>query len=185
MYYNFLFSLDSGGLNIDNQNKLIINSSSKCSPYSKAIDYLNKLKKINTPYEKMLIIGNISLEITSCINEYWKNLDNIITKSLLRIDADELMSIFIYIIIKSQYPELLIHIKIIKEFTTCITKNTMMGYYYVTLDASIMYILDIKDKIELKDTKETLKKSFLPDKKSFVGNDLITLNKNEINLNIV
>ena len=45
--------------------------------------------------------------------------------------------------------------------------------------------IKVKDKIELKDTKETLKKSFLPDKKSFVGNDLITLNKNEINLNIV
>ena len=138
---------------------------------------------INVPHEKMSLIGTVSEEITSSINEYWKNLDNIITKSLLSIDADELMSIFIYIIIKSQFPEILIHSKIIKDFTTCVSKNTMMGYYYVTLDASILYIWDIKDKKCLKDTKEMLKKSFLKDKRSFTQ-DTVPV-KNKINLSIV
>ena len=69
-------------------------------------------------------------------------MDIIMTSSLLNIDADELMSIFIYIIIKAQMPNLLIHMKIIKDFTTSITKTTMMGYYFATLEASILFILD-------------------------------------------
>jgi hypothetical protein len=149
-------------------------------PYKEAIEYLNQVKAINSPYEKMHIIANISNQITSCINSYWKNYEKVITKSLLNIDADELMSIFIYIIVKSQLPELLIHTKIIKEFTTCVTKNTMIGYYFVTLDASVMYILDLKDTNILKNTKEILKKSFLPDKKSFLGpeNEVVINMKN-------
>ena len=131
------------------------------------------MKNIKTPYEKMLQISNISIDITSCVNDYWKDFEKIISNSLLNIDADELMSIFIYIIVKSQMPELLIHTKIIKEFTTCVTKNTMIGYYYVTLDASLIYILDVKDKKSLKLAKEVLKTSFLPDKKSFISQNII------------
>jgi hypothetical protein len=60
--------------------------------------------------------------------------------SLLNINADELMNIFIYIIIKSQMPELLIHNKIISEFTTRTTQQSTMGYYFITLEAAIVYI---------------------------------------------
>ena len=130
----------------------------------------------------MLIISNVTAEITSCINDYWKNLDKIIIKSFLSIDADELMSIFIYIIIKSQFHEILIHTKIIKDFTTCQAKNTMIGYYYITLDASIIYIMELNDISALKGTKEVLKKSFLP-VKSF--NDSTSMNNNRINFKTV
>jgi len=145
----------------------------KCIPYAKAIEYLKKVNENKNPYEKMMLIASISSEITSCVNDCWKGLDKIITKSLLNIDADELMSIFIYIIIKSQISELPVHTKIIKEFTTCVTKNTMIGYYFVTVDASILYILDIKDKFLLKDSKEVIRSSFLPDKKSFLMNEVM------------
>ena len=134
---------------------------------------LNILKKIHTPYEKMIAIGNISEEIILSINDYWKNFDIKITKNLLIVDADQFMSIIIYVILKSQIPQLLIHLKIIQEFTTSKSKSTKMGYFYITLEASIMYILQLKDEICLNSIKEIIKNSIkenmINDNNSFIN----------------
>lgn len=66
--------------------------------------------------------------------------------SLLSIDADQLMTIYIYIILKADIPELIIHSELVKQFTTSMTKSTMLGYYFTTLEGSLNYILEIKDK---------------------------------------
>ena len=114
-------------------------------PYECAIKTLRSIKNYKIPYEKMLIISSISSEIKESVNDFWKDMDRVVTSSLLNIDADELMSIFIYIILKSQMSSLLVHMKLIKEFTTSVAKNTMVGYYFVTLDASIMFILEMDE----------------------------------------
>ena len=121
----------------------------------------------------MQTIANVSIEITECINSYWNGSDSIVSSSLLNLDADDIMSIFIYIIIKSKIYDILVHSKIIKEFTTSITKSTMMGYYYVTMEASIMFLFEVKDTKSLSNlTKDQIKSSFIkPDRKSFVKNE--------------
>jgi len=63
------------------------------------------------------------------------------------------MTIFLYIIIKSQMPEISIFAKMIKNFTTSTTKLTTIGYYYSTLEATIVYIE------QLTDTKEVIKRN--------------------------
>ena len=112
-------------------------------PYETAIQLLKQIKKYKTPFEKMMIIASISNEITECINDFWKNLSNYIDNSLLNLEIDQLMTIFIYIIIKSQIYDISVHCKIIKSFTTCITKASMIGYYYSTVEASVSYIQTI------------------------------------------
>jgi hypothetical protein len=139
-------------------------------PYDQAIKILKSIKRYKVPFEKMMLIATISTEITECVNNFWKNFENIITSSMLNIDADELMTIFIYIIIKSQMPELLVHTKIIKEFTTSTTRSSMIGYYFTTLEASLIYILSVKDKSELLN-KEKFRKSLIPSKSSFLINE--------------
>ena len=141
--------------------------------YEKAIDLLRKVVKRKSPLEKMQTIANVSIEITECINVFWNGRDSIVSSTLLNLDADDIMSIFIYVIIKAKIYDLLIHSKMIKEFTTSITKSTMMGYYYVTLEASIMFLFDVKDTKSLsKLTNEQVKSSFIkPDKNSFVKSD--------------
>jgi len=121
----------------------------------------------------MQTIASVSIEITECINTYWNGNDSIISNSLLNLDADDIMSIFIYIIIRSKIYDILIHSKFIKEFTTSITKSTMMGYYYVTMEASLMFLFEVKDVQSLsKLTKDQIKSSFIkPDKSSFVKCD--------------
>ena len=50
------------------------------------------------------------------------------------------MIIFVLIVIKSDYPKLLIHKQLIQEFTTRTTKSTTIGYYNTTINAAIEYI---------------------------------------------
>ena len=89
----------------------------------------------------MLLIASISTEITECVNAFWEGYEDIIpSSSLLNINADELMAIFIYIVIKAQFPEIILHQKIVNDFTSRTTKSTMIGYYNTTLEAAIEYI---------------------------------------------
>ena len=89
----------------------------------------------------MMIISSLPNIITSNINNFFfqnENDCNYISQNFLNINADDLITIFIYILIKSQMSSILIHIKIINEFTTkTIQKN---NYYILTLNAAIEYI---------------------------------------------
>ena len=131
------------------------NSEFLAYPYETAIQLLKQIKKYKTPFEKMMIIASISSEITECINDFWRNLNDYIKNDLLNLEIDQLMSIFIYIIIKSQIFDISVHCKIIKSFTTCITKASMIGYYYSTVEASVSYIQSIKNVKELVKNKIT------------------------------
>ena len=118
-------------------------------PYETAIQLLKQIQKYKTPFEKMMIIASISSEITDCINDFWTNLSDYIKKDFLNLEIDQLMTIFIYIIIKSQIYDISVHCKIIQSFTTCITKASMIGYYYSTVEASVSYIQSINNIKEL------------------------------------
>ena len=118
-------------------------------PYETAILLLKQIEKYKTPFEKMMIIASISNEITDCINDFWQEMEDYIKKDFLGIEAEQIMTIFIYIIIKSGITDIFVHCKMIKLFTTCITKSSMIGYYYSTVEASIMYIRTLKNVNEL------------------------------------
>jgi hypothetical protein len=118
-------------------------------PYETAIQLLKQIRKYKTPFEKMMIIASISNEITDCINDFWTEMENYIKKDFLGIEAEQIMTIFIYIIIKSGIIDIFVHCKIIKYFTTCTTKSSMIGYYYSTIEASITYIKTLKNVDEL------------------------------------
>ena len=96
-------------------------------PYWKAIEFMKKLSDFKVPLEKLIIIASISSLITECENECWKNLERFIQPSMLSFDADELMTIFIYIIYKCHMPLLFVHADFIKYFTSPTTKSTMIG----------------------------------------------------------
>ena len=114
-------------------------------PYETAILLLKQIEKYKTPFEKMMIIASISNEITDCINDFWQEMEEYIKKDYLSIEAEQIMTIFIYIIIQSGLTDIFVHCKMIKYFTTCTTKSSMIGYYYSTVESSITYIKTLKD----------------------------------------
>ena len=114
-------------------------------PYETAIELLKQIEKYKSPFEKMLIFASLGNEIKNCIDDFWKDMDEYITSDLLGIEAEQLMSIFIYIIIKAKIKDIIIHCKLIRLFTTSMTKSSMIGYYYSNAEASVTYIQSIKN----------------------------------------
>lgn len=123
----------------------VIKTNLNNEPYFNVIQLLRTVTQYHVPFEKMLIIATMSAQITKCVNDFWDKNSELMTKSLLNIDADELMSIFIYLIIKAQIPDLFIHTSFIKYFTTTATKSTMMGYYFTTLEGSMDFLIKQTD----------------------------------------
>ena len=116
----------------------------------------NKLPKIKSPYKKMIVIATLSTKITECVDNYWAGTDEIIPSSnYLQVNSDELLKIFIFIVAHSNFPELIIHEKIVEKFTFSLTQNSMFGYYNTTLNIAINYIQKhLLDDMKIGITKE-------------------------------
>ena len=118
-------------------------------PYLDAINYLKQIDVYKVPLEKLTVIALISVIITDCIDKYWSSMKDELSSKFLNIDADELMSIYLYIIYKLKMPSLYVHLDFIKYFTTPISKQSMIGYYYTALEGCLKMIIDMKDKNSL------------------------------------
>jgi hypothetical protein len=147
---------DSGKLNLLTKNFSLLSEEKDYSkrPYGQAIEFLKRIVDFKVPLEKLVIIASVSSLITECVNKYWKKMERLIQPSMLSIDADELMTIFMYIIYKSHMPLLFVHADFINYFTSPTTKSTMIGYYYTTLQGCLDFLIEIKDKSEF--TKESI-----------------------------
>ena len=97
----------------------------------------------------MLIFANLGNEIKSCVDDFWKDMDGYVKSELLGVEAEQLMTIFIYIILKAKINDIVVHCKLIQLFTTTVIKTSMMGYYYSNAEASVSYIQNLKNIKEL------------------------------------
>ena len=147
---------DSGKLHLITKNFSLLSENKDYSkqPYGEAIEFLKKIVDFKVPLEKLVVIASVSSLITECVNKYWKNMKKYIQPSMLSIDADELMTIFMYIIYKSHMPLLFVHADFINYFTSPTTKSTMIGYYYTTLQGCLDFLLEIDNKTKF--TKESI-----------------------------
>ena len=58
----------------------------------------------------------------------------------LVIDADQILSIFLYIVIKAKVMNLKGHVNLIYDFGRKIIQNGQMGYYVTTIEACILQV---------------------------------------------
>lgn len=113
--------------------------------YTPAVKLLSSVKNVILPYKKMLKISMVSEEITKCVNHFWEEAKPFIPKEdYLTITADDLMVLFIYILIKSEMSDILVEERIIENFTSKMTRGSSIGYYFTTLQAAIDYITNEK-----------------------------------------
>lgn len=124
-------------------------------PYETAIRQLLKIKKLKAPFEKMMVLAELSNKITESINNFWKGKE--VDPSFLQIDSDELMSIITYIIMKAKINDLVVHLNIIHDFTTTLTKSSLIGYYFSNVDAALSNIR-VQPNIEIFFANEKAKK---------------------------
>ena len=127
-------------------------------PYLSAIKLFSTLKKYKAPFEKIVIIAAISDQITESATTFWSEMEKYIKKDFLSIEADEIMAIFLFIVIRCQMPEIIIFSKMITNFTTPNTKSFSISYNFTLLEASMEYIMSLRDLKELvKDDVKELK----------------------------
>jgi len=127
-------------------------------PYLSAIKLFSNLKKYKAPFEKIVIIAAISDQITESATTFWSEMEKYIKKDFLSIEADEIMAIFLFIVIRCQMPEIIIFSKMITNFTTPNTKSFSISYNFTLLEASMEYIMSLRDLKELvKDDVNQLK----------------------------
>ena len=133
-------------------------------PYLSAIKLLTNLKKYKAPFEKIVIIAAISDQITESATTFWSEMEKYIKKDFLSIEADEIMAIFLFVVIKTQMPEIIIFSKMITNFTTPNTRSFSISYNFTLLEASLEYISSIRnlkdlvkdDTKQLKDARKSL-----------------------------
>ena len=116
-------------------------------PYESSIEILKTIGEYQTPFDKVNLIASISHDVIKSVTNGWKVMEEYLPKDYLSIDGDELILIFAFIVIKTEMHELLAHLWFIKNFITQDTKTSMIGYYYTTLEASVIMIkeMDIKN----------------------------------------
>ena len=122
--------------------KLQLQNAEDNRPYAIAINFFKTIQDYKVPFEKLIVMASVSAEITECVDNFWNGYNDLIDRSKLTISSDDLMSIFVYLIIKSQMNDLMIHLAFIRYFTTPSTKSTMMGYYFTTFEGSVNFLME-------------------------------------------
>jgi len=144
-------------------------------PYEKTIELFESIEYYKSPLEKMKVLAKLSESISSCVNEFWKDYfnnedsdkhSNGKDNDFLTLQADDLMGIFIYVMIKSHLTESIVHCNFIRDFSTKITKSSMIGYYFCTFEAALSYILSIENLSDLTPDSNKRKSSFADVRKS-------------------
>ena len=79
---------------------------------------------------KLRTILKTSENIQLCVKEYYLGINVYFTNN---IDADDVLSIFNYIIAKSYIKNMLTHCKLIENFVTSNLLNSISGYYLTTI----------------------------------------------------
>ena len=128
-------------------------------PFSSAIQLLKNIKHYKTPFEKIVILAGLSDQITESVSNFWSNMKDYIKNSFLFIEADEIMAIFIFIVIKAQMPELFIESKIISNFTTPTTRAFNISYNLTLMEASLETISRMENTKEMGSRDKQLKEA--------------------------
>ena len=109
-------------------------------PYKDCIKNLQKIEAANSPVHKMKTIVRTAELVNKTIEKFYAKFN--INKTV-KLDADQTISIFIYIVANSEISCLSTHLRIIEKFTTSNVLNSISGYYATTIEACVNCIVEM------------------------------------------
>lgn len=109
-------------------------------PFDETLLLLRKLNDCNSMLKRIDLMFMLRSSILTEIDKFWINIP--LKMKYKSVDADNLLSIFIYLIIKSQMTNLIIDIEIIDCFLSKNIKLSRKGYFFSLFQSSIEYIID-------------------------------------------
>jgi hypothetical protein len=107
----------------------------KEEPYKTCIEQLRELGKTKSPISKMKAIVTCSEGITNEIERFYER--NGLRKEKWMLDADQVLSIFCYILVHAKVEHLLSHLFILENFATNHQMISMSGYYLSVINCAI------------------------------------------------
>ncbi len=110
-------------------------------PYLAAIEKLRQVAQLYTPMQKLQCIADLNSHICRCIDDFWKGVP--VKREKLSIDADQYLSILVYIVVKANVSDLFTHIMLTNEFATLGSTSSYHAYCLTTLQASFYHLLNI------------------------------------------
>ena len=117
------------------------------NPYEKAINYFQKIQKYQNPFDKLLLTVKLKKIISEEISEFWSKFDKeeIKNKNInLNIEADDFISIFKYMIFKSEIINIHSEISFIESFTSNQIKSDSEWYYLSLIQVSLAQLEEMK-----------------------------------------
>jgi hypothetical protein len=111
--------------------------------YVGAIESLRELAALSSPHSKLQKLKDTTREILNCIDEYW--LDREVSREHLEITSDQILSLFIYLTLKSRLFDLSAHVWYIQTFTRKTLQLSSIGYYLTTLEAALLQVMELEE----------------------------------------
>lgn len=131
-------------------------------PYENSISLLKKIDSIRKPLEKLKKIVEVSDSIKRHIKEFYED-NRLIHSKNKQLDSDDLLAIFLYVLMKANIKSMRVHLKIIENFTTDNILNSKNGYYLMILQLCLRFVESLNPE-ELKKKNEESKKSLMTEK---------------------
>ena len=117
------------------------------NPYKKTINAFKNIEKYHNPFDKLLLTVRLSKLISEEITNFWSQVDkeDLIKNNInLNIEADDFISIFKYIIFKSEIENIHAEIYFIESFTSNEIKLDSEWYYLSLIQVSLMQLEEMK-----------------------------------------
>ena len=103
---------------------------------------MREIEQVRTPGGKLKILVRAADLVIECINKFYEVRNMQIT--LQTLDADQVLSIFCYIVIRSQLKELYTHLNVIEHFSGEGQLRSETGYYYSVLCMSLESLRNVE-----------------------------------------
>ncbi len=112
----------------------------KTEPYAEAIEKLREVQRLRTPMKKLKAIESLNGVICTCVDQFWK--DSSISPKHLFIDADQYMSILLYISIKADVLDMYTHLTLANEIADLGFKVDYNRYCLTSLTAAFVHLIN-------------------------------------------
>ena len=114
-------------------------------PYHEAVLLFRRLSSARTPRAKLSVFQLLSTQICDCVDNYYKRTQQPRpAASQLSINADDLLSILSFILIKSRLPSLVSEVAFIEDFVSESLRISQLGYFLAVFQASIELISNLR-----------------------------------------
>jgi hypothetical protein len=99
---------------------------------------------MHSPVDKMRCMVLCTVQITKAITDFYSGVDFDGKAGKLQIDADALINICIYVLIKCKVKSIFAHLKLANQFATSMMRNSKLGYVSSTFEVALEQILGLE-----------------------------------------